>query len=358
MGAFLEAVGSLRPVDNRLLEAARQWHLKLTKPAGSLGVLEEIGARMCAMAARVPPPLAEPAAVAVFAADHGVLSQGGSPWPAEVTAQMVANFLGGGAAINVIAKAAGADLTVVDIGIASDPGRGENLVSKKVRRGTADITQGDAMTPDEAMAALDAGAEVAAELLARGARCLVCGDMGIGNTTPSAALVAAFSGQQPEAVTGRGTGIDDDMWAVKVEAVRRAVARHGWQGPSGAEAAAADPLAVLAAVGGLEHAGIAGFAMAGAAGGVPVLLDGLISSSAALVAAAVAPAVTGYLLAGHRSVEPGASIALSMLGLDPILDLGMRLGEGSGACLALPVVQVAARIMSEMATFDSAGIKG
>lgn len=357
MGAFAEAAASVRPVEEARLEEARQWHLRLTKPAGSLGALEEIGARLCAIAGSVPPPLPHPAAVAVFAADHGVLARGVSPWPSEVTAQMVANFLAGGAAINVLARSVGASLVVVDVGVAGEVGPGEGFVDKKVRRASADIVEQDAMSPEEAVAALDAGAEVAADLVRGGAGLLVCGDMGIGNTTPSAALVAAFSGLEPGEVTGRGTGIDDEMWATKVEVIRASLARGGWGGPSGAREAASRPLEALASVGGLEHAAIAGFIAAGAAAGVPVVLDGIISVSAALVAAAAVPDLRGYLLAGHRSAEPGASVALSLLGLEPVLDLGMRLGEGSGACLAVPTIQAAARIMAEMATFDSAGIK-
>ncbi|HZQ27031.1 MAG TPA: nicotinate-nucleotide--dimethylbenzimidazole phosphoribosyltransferase [Acidimicrobiales bacterium] len=347
-GAFEEAAAKVRPVDEGAAAAARQFHLSLTKPPGSLGRLEDAGVQLAAIAGVVPPPVPEPAAVAVFAGDHGVLAEGVSPWPAEVTAQMVANFCAGGAAINVLARHAGASVTVVDVGVAtphlveSHP----NLVLANVRRGTGDLMVEPAMTLDEATQALDVGAEVAASLVAGGARCLVTGDMGIGNTTPSAALVAAFTGRSAAQITGRGTGIDDETLARKVQVVDAALARTGADGP----------LATLASLGGLEHAALAGFMVGAAAAGVPAVVDGVIACSALLAAVALVPDVLGYCIAGHRSSEPGASAVLAHLGLVPVLDLELRLGEGSGACLAVPVVQAAAKIMREMATFDSAGV--
>jgi nicotinate-nucleotide--dimethylbenzimidazole phosphoribosyltransferase len=292
----------------------------------------------------------EPAAVAVFAADHGVHAQGVSPWPQEVTAQMVANFLASGAAVNAIAAQAGAEVCVVDVGVAADLPDAAGLLSRKIRPGTADMTAGPAMSRDEARRAVETGIDVARDLVAAGHRCLITGDMGIANTTASAALIAVFTGADAEQVTGRGTGIDDPTWARKVDVVRRALARH--------DCDPADPLGVLAAVGGLEHAALAGFILGGAAQRVPVVLDGVIACAAALAARAFAPDVAGRLIAGHLSTEPGARRALEALGLRSLLDLGLRLGEGSGAVLALPVVAAAARVLRDMATFDSAGVSG
>jgi len=286
--------------------------------------------------------------VAVFAGDHGVLEEGISPWPQEVTAQMVANFSAGGAAISVLARQLGVEVVVVDVGVASELGDLPGLRRAKVRFGTANLAKGAAMSEAEAEAALDAGAALAAELVDAGYRCLLTGDMGIGNTTPSAALIASLCHRSAAEVTGRGTGIDDERLARKVEIVAAAVAR--------ASEDASTPLGVLASLGGLEIAALAGYIVGGAARGVPVLLDGVIASAAAVVASAMVPDALGYLVAGHRSTEPGATVALEHLGLDPLLDLDLRLGEGTGACLALPVLQAAARVLGEMATFDSAGV--
>jgi nicotinate-nucleotide--dimethylbenzimidazole phosphoribosyltransferase len=288
--------------------------------------------------------------VAVFAADHGVHAQGVTPWPQEVTTQMVANFLAGGAVVNAIAAQAGAEVCVVDVGVAAEVPAAPGLLPRKVRPGTADMTTGPAMTRAEAELAVEVGIETARDLVAAGNRCLVTGDMGIANTTASAALAAVFTGAGAAEVTGRGTGVDDETLARKVEVVRRALERHQ-PDPS-------DPLGVLAAVGGLEHAALAGFMLGGAALRVPVVLDGVIACSAALVARALAPDVVTCLVAGHLSTEPGAARALAALGLRPLLDLDMRLGEGSGAVLALPVVQAAARVLRDVATFDSAGVSG
>jgi nicotinate-nucleotide--dimethylbenzimidazole phosphoribosyltransferase len=344
--AAARAVGAL---DAGALADATVLHGRLTKPRGALGRLEPLGIRLAGIAGACPPPVPAPAAVAVFAGDHGVLAQGVSPWPQEVTAQMVANFCAGGAAINVIARQTGARVVVVDVGVAANLEDAPGLLRRKVRPGTADLTVGPAMTVEEALAALDVGAEVAADLVAGGARCLVTGEMGIGNTTPAAALIAALTGRPPAEVTGRGTGIDDATLAHKVGVIERALALH-------AEAVAAGPLATLAALGGLEIAALAGFVVGGAAARTPVVIDGVIADAALLVAVRLVPGVLDYCIAGHRSAEPGAAAVLAHLGLEPLLDLDMRLGEGSGACLALPVVEAAARILREMATFDSAGV--
>jgi nicotinate-nucleotide--dimethylbenzimidazole phosphoribosyltransferase len=295
-----------------------------------------------------PPPLPEPAAVAVFAADHGVHRQGVTPWSQEVTAQMVDNFLAGGAAVNAFAAQVGAEVVVVDIGVAAPLDAVPGLLPRKIRLGTADFTQGTAMTRGQAQAAVEVGIEVARDLVAAGNRCLLTGDMGIANTTASAALIAAFTGRAPSEVTGRGTGIDDRTWQHKVDIVTAGLALHR-PDPK-------DALGVLAAVGGLEHAAIAGFILGAAALRVPVILDGVIAGAAALSSAALAPNSIHACIAGHRSAEPGHAIALQHLRLQPLVDLALRLGEGTGALIALPLVQCAARALHDMATFDAAGV--
>jgi nicotinate-nucleotide--dimethylbenzimidazole phosphoribosyltransferase len=341
-------IAEIRGPDPQAVADARERQGRLTKPPGSLGVLEDVSVQLAGLAGQCPPPLPEPAVVAVFAGDHGVHAQGVTPWPQEVTVQMVANFVAGGAVINALAAQTGAEVLVVDVGVAAELEPVAGLLSRRVRAGTRDMTQQPAMTRDEAVRALEVGITVARDLVAAGNRCLLTGDMGIANTTASAALIAAFTGASPAAVTGRGTGIDDETLARKVDVVQRALALHS---PD-----AADPVGVLAAVGGLEHAALAGFILGGAASRTPVVLDGVIACSAALVARALAPDSTAAMLAGHRSVEPGASIALEALGLTPLVDLDLRLGEGSGAVLALPLVQSAARVLRDVATFDSAGV--
>ncbi|WP_346539746.1 nicotinate-nucleotide--dimethylbenzimidazole phosphoribosyltransferase [Micromonospora sp. DPT] len=351
-------IAAIGPLDEPAMAAARDLQARLTKPAGSLGALEELSVRLAGLAGACPPPLPEPAAVAIFAGDHGVHAQGVTPWPQEVTAQMIANFLAGGAVVNAFARQAGASVTVVDVGVATplpvdpdatdDPAVGPRLVAANVRRGTRDMTVTAALTRDEARAALETGIRIAGDLVDAGAGILLTGDMGIGNTTPSAALIAALTGTDPAEATGRGTGVDDETYRRKVGVVRTALDRH--------RPDPADPLGVLAAVGGLEHAALTGLILGAAARRVPVLLDGVIAASAALVAAALAPDAVGAMVAGHRSAEPGATVALRHLGLDPLIDLGLRLGEGTGALLALPVVTGAVRVLHEVATFDSAGV--
>ena len=322
----------------------------MTKPPGSLGVLEDVAAQLAGTAGTCPAPLPQPAAVAVFAGDHGVHAQGVTHWPQEVTAQMVANFVAGGAVVNAFAAQLGADVVVVDVGVATPLAPAPGLIDRKVRPGTADLATGPAMTVDEARRAVEAGIEVATTL-ADGHRCLVTGDMGIANTTASAALICAFTGATPSAATGRGTGIDDPTLARKVAVVGRAVDRLPGRPGTPEEA-----LAVLAEVGGLEHAALAGFVLGAAAARVPVLLDGVIAGSAALVAAALCPTALEHVLAGHTSAEPEHGIALRALGLRPLLGLDLRLGEGTGALLALPLVAGAARALRDVATFDSAGV--
>jgi nicotinate-nucleotide--dimethylbenzimidazole phosphoribosyltransferase len=351
-----ETIAAIAPPDAAAVADARDRQARMTKPAGSLGVLEDVSVQLAGLAGACPPPLPSPAAVAVFAADHGVHAQGVTPWPQEVTAQMVGNFLAGGAVVNAFAAQAGAEVVVVDVGVASDLLGGEapppGLLPRKVRAGTADMTIGPAMTAAEVRAALEIGIEVARDLVVAGNRCLLTGDMGIANTTASAALIAAFTGTDPAEVTGWGTGIDEAMHAHKVSVVRRALALHGLEG------GVADPVEALAAVGGLEHAALAGFVLGAAALRVPVILDGVIAGAAALVAAAIVPDALGACVAGHRSAEPGHAVALAYLGLEPLVDLRLRLGEGSGAVLALPLVQSAVRALRDVATFDAAGVTG
>ncbi|WP_167947172.1 nicotinate-nucleotide--dimethylbenzimidazole phosphoribosyltransferase [Micromonospora profundi] len=369
-------IAAIAPLDESAMAAAREMHGRLTKPPGSLGALEDLSVRLAGLAGVCPPPLPEPAAVAIFAGDHGVHAQGVTPWPQEVTGQMIGNFLAGGAVVNAFARQAGASVTVVDVGVANplatpdevpDPAANDpatsglpvqdpavhdpatpRLVAASVRRGTRDFTVTAALTRDEALAAVCTGIRIADELIDAGAGILLTGDMGIGNTTPAAALIAAFTGVDPADSTGRGTGVDDPTYARKVAVVRAALALH--------EPDAADPLGVLAAVGGLEHAALTGLILGAAARRTPVLLDGVIAVSAALAAAAFAPNAVFAMVAGHRSAEPGATVALRSLGLDPLIDLGLRLGEGTGALLALPVVTGAVRVLHEVATFDSAGV--
>ncbi len=345
---FLETCQTIVPVDSSAASAATELHTRLTKPRGSLGGVEEIGIRLSAMAGACPPPVPSPVTVAVFAGDHGVVAEGVTPWPQEVTAQMVANFCAGGAAINVLAGHVGAQVVVVDVGVATPiPTDSDALVRRNVARGTRNLAVEPAMTIEEASAALDVGIEVALQSVSGGARMVVTGDMGIGNTTPAAALIAARSGLSPQEVTGRGTGIDDVMLKRKRAVIAQALARL----PSDAE-----PLTALAELGGLEIAALCGFVVGAASRRVPIIVDGVIAAAASLMATAFAPEVGGYLIAGHRSSEPGSTVVLDELGLTPVLDLGMRLGEGSGATLAVPTVQAAAKILREMATFDAAGV--
>jgi nicotinate-nucleotide--dimethylbenzimidazole phosphoribosyltransferase len=337
----------IEPLDERAMTDARERQAQLTKPAGALGVLEDASIRLSGIQRTCPPASLARPVVAVFAGDHGVHAQGVTPWPQEVTASMIANFRAGGAAVNVLARQAGADVLVVDMGVAADLAPGDDLLDHKIRRGTSDLATGPAMTRDEAVQGLLAGAAVADRLVDAGYDCLLTGDMGIANTTPSAALVAAFTGSAPGRVTGRGTGVDDATLGRKVEVISSALLER----PPGD-----DPVETLASLGGFEHAGLAGFVLGAAARRVPVILDGVIAGSAALVAQALAPEAIGYCFAGHRSVEPGHVVALERLGLRPLVDLDLRLGEGTGAVLSFPLVEAAGALLREMATFDSAGV--
>ncbi len=344
LDSLLSQVAAL---DSTAMRDARDRQSHLTKPAGALGVLEDVSVQLAGIQGLCPPAAMARPVVAVFAGDHGVHAQGVTSWPREVTAAMVENFRAGGAAVNVLARRAGADVYVVDMGVAAPLAGGPRVLDHKLREGTSDLATGPAMSRDEAVRGILAGAEVAARLVDEGYDCLLSGDMGIANTTPSAALVAAFTGSAPGRVTGRGTGVDDVTLARKVAVVTAALRDRPVSG---------DPVETLASVGGFEHAGIAGFVLGAAARRVPVILDGVVAGSAALVAAALAPLCVGYCFAGHRSVEPGHAVALAQLGLRPLVDLDLRLGEGTGALLSLPLVTSAARALRDVATFDSAGV--
>jgi len=346
MSLLDETVAEITPASAEAAAEARDRLDRMTKPRGSLGRVEDLAVRLAAIAGQCPPPVPEPAAVAVFAGDHGVHAQGVSPWPQEVTAQMVGNFLAGGAVVNAFARQLGAEVCVVDVGVAGSLDPVPGLLPRRVRAGTADLSQGPALTRAEAQQAVEVGIEVARDLVAAGNRLLVTGDMGIANTTAAAALICAVTGATAAEATGRGTGIDDATLALKTDVVQAAVDGLTWE----------DGLDLLAAFGGLEHAGLAGFVLGAAALRVPVLLDGVNAGAAALVASVFAGRAIDFCVAGHRSAEPGHALAMAHLGLDPLLDLGMRLGEGTGALLALPVVQGAARALAEVATFDAAGV--
>ncbi|MEV6250044.1 nicotinate-nucleotide--dimethylbenzimidazole phosphoribosyltransferase [Streptomyces sp. NPDC051742] len=343
-----ETVANIRPLDAKALGEAWERQKRMTKPAGALGMLEIISAQLSGLSRMCPPPIPEPAAVAIFAGDHGVHAQGVTPWPQEVTGQMVANFLGGGAVCNAFANQVGAEVCVIDVGVASELPATPGLLPRKVRPGTGDFTTGLAMTREEVLAAIEVGIETARDLVAAGNKALLTGEMGIANTTASAALISVYTGVDPTDVTGRGTGINDETHARKVDVVRRALALH--------QPDPADPIGVLSAVGGLEHAALVGLILGAASLRTPVILDGVSTGAAALVARAIAPESLAACIAGHRSAEPGHVAALNKLGLRPLVDLDLRLGEGTGALLALPLVQSAARVMHEVATFDSAGV--
>jgi nicotinate-nucleotide--dimethylbenzimidazole phosphoribosyltransferase len=343
-GPFAAAARAVEPPDEGARAAARAYHDRLRKPPGSLGAVEDLGAHLAAVSGRCPPPIPRSPAVAVFAADHGVVAAGVTMWPQEITALMVETFATGGAAINAVAAAVGATVEVVDVGVAGELGALEGVRHHKVRRGTDDLAAGPAMSRADALAALDAGARVAADLVASGHDVLVTGDMGIGNTTAAAALIAALCGRDAADVTGPGAGSDAATVARKTEVVATASARAR---------AHRDPVAVLADTGGLEIAALAGFIVGGAAARVPVVVDGVITLSALVVADAVVPSVARRCVAGHRSTEPGASAALAHFGLEPVIDLRMRLGEGTGGCLAVPVLVTAARVLHDMLTLDT-----
>lgn len=327
-------------------QAALQRQNSLTKPAGSLGVLETVACRFAAWQGQTIPAALTPA-ITVFAGDHGVTAEGVSAYPSIVTGEMVKNFAAGGAAICVLARAISARLEVVDVGVLGQLPE-LPIVYAKVAAGTANLALEAAMSTTEVEAALEVGRAAARRAIEQGANLLIAGDMGIGNTTPSAALICRLAGLEVDLIVGRGTGIDDAGLANKRRVVAQALQRLQGQSLSGTQ--------VLAELGGLEIAAMAGFYLEGAAQGVPSLVDGFIASAAALAARAIDPAVAAWLLASHRSEETGHRLALEALGLEPLVELGMRLGEGSGAATCVPLLQLAIKLHAEMATFAQAGV--
>lgn len=341
-----EIFGTVDTPDLGVARAARERHRTLTKPAGSLGRMEDIGVWLASCQGVCPPrPLSAPT-VAVFAGDHGVARSGVSAFPPEVTAQMVANIAGGGAAVNVLARRSGATVHVFDMSVDADTA--PDVSRFKVRRSSGDLTTTDALSLAEARTALAAGRAIADELVDSGADLLIGGEMGIGNTTPATVLIGTLSRREPVEIVGRGTGIDDAGWIRKTAAIRDGMRR--------ARRHVHDPLSLLASVAGADLTALAGFLAQAALRRTPVILDGMVVTAAAMVAAELAPGASRWWLAGHRSVEPAHTIALHHLDLEPVLDLSMRLGEGSGALAALPLVASAVDILSTMATFDEAGV--
>lgn len=343
---LVETVALIRPLDEDAKAEAARYLDTLTKPPGSLGKLEDIAVQLAGIEGSLALDVSRKAVV-VMAADHGVCEEGVSAFPAEVTPQMVMNFLHGGAAINVLARQAGADVVCVDIGVNADLAH-ESLHVRKVRKGTANIARGPAMSREEAIEAISHGIELAEKLADEGYRLLATGEMGIGNTTPSAAMLTVLANIEPELAVGRGTGVDDAGVRRKQMTVRRAIAANA---PD-----AGDPLDVVSKLGGLEIAGLAGVVLGAAARRLPVVVDGFIASVAALTAVRIAPNAREYLLPSHVSHESAHRLVLERLGLAPMLDMRMRLGEGTGAALAFHLVEAAVRIPREMATFDSAGV--
>ncbi len=343
----LDVIRSIPPLDDKAMQAARARHDQLTKPQGSLGRLEALSIQLAGIAAQPRPHFKQPVIV-TMAADHGGVRQGVSAFPQEVTPQMVANFLHGGAAINVLARHVGARVVVVDMGVAADLDAHPDLVDRKIAKGTRDFSVGPAMAREEARRAVEAGIEIVTREIERGADIIGTGDMGIGNTTASSAIVAAITRRPVAQVTGRGTGVDDVGLARKIATIERALEINR-PNPN-------DAFDVLADVGGFEIGGLAGVMLGAAARRVPVVIDGFISGAAALVAYGLAPAVQQYLVAAHRSVEIGHRATHEYLRLEPLLDLNMRLGEGTGAALGISLCVAACKILDEMATFADAGV--
>ena len=340
-------INEITPLDEPAMDAARARQDQLTKPLGSLGRLEELSIRLAGIFGEATPRISKKTVI-LAAGDHGVVAEGISAYPQDVTPAMVMNFLGGGAAINVLADHAGANIVVIDAGVAADLPEHPQLRSAKMGRGTDNIAVGPAMTREQAIQCLELGIETAREQIAAGTDLLACGDMGIGNTTPSSAITSVITGTATDITTGRGTGLDDAGLAHKSAVVQRAIDVN--------KPDPKDGLDVLMKVGGFEIGVLAGVCLGAAAGKRPVVVDGFISGAAALIAHAIAPNAAQRFVASHQSVEPGHRISLSHMGLEPLLDLGMRLGEGSGAALAMPIVEAAAKCLSDMTTFAEAGV--
>jgi nicotinate-nucleotide--dimethylbenzimidazole phosphoribosyltransferase len=342
-----QTIQEIRPIDPHWVESAIRRQLELTKPPGSLGRLEEIANR-CAAIRESFAVTADRPRIVLFAADHGVCAEGVSAYPQEVTAQMVLNFLHGGAAINTLARSGDIELKVVDVGVAAPLPHSDSLISRRIAPGTRNFCAEPAMTEAQMTAALETGIELASDSAEAGCDLLGFGEMGIGNTTSASAIAAALTGEPVEAVVGCGAGADDACMARKHSAIRRALALHA--------DSLGDPLGILRCVGGFEIAAMCGFCLGAAARRVPVVMDGFIATAAAVLAMRICPASSGYLLASHRSVEPGHAYLLAILGQEPLLSLGMRLGEGTGAALAMNLIQAAVAAFTGMATFASAGV--
>ncbi|MGA3240704.1 MAG: nicotinate-nucleotide--dimethylbenzimidazole phosphoribosyltransferase [Bryobacteraceae bacterium] len=347
MKLLKETIQEIRPIDSRWIESAIQRQLELTKPPASLGRLEVIANRCAAIRESFQLTASHPRIV-LFAADHGVCAEGVSAYPQEVTAQMVLNFLRGGAAINAFARAGGIELKVVDVGVATPLPLSSDLISRRAAPGTRNFCKAPAMTEAEMTAALETGVELADDSARAGCDLLGFGEMGIGNTTSASAIAAALTREPIAAVVGCGAGADDACMARKRSAIQRALALHS--------DSLGDPLGILRCVGGLEIAAMCGFCLGAAARRVPVVMDGFIATAAAAMAIRLCPASSGYLFASHRSAEPGHTYLLATLEQEPLLDLGMRLGEGTGAALAMKLIQAAVAAFTGMATFASAGV--
>jgi len=342
-----ETIDRIQQTDSRLLARAQARLDRLTKPIGSLGRLEELAARYVMITGEMKPAVPR-GAVFTFAADHGVTAEGVSAYPSAVTPQMVLNFLRGGAGVNVLARHVGIEVRVVDIGVAFDFEAAQGLIHRKVMPGTKNLLVESAMSPTQAEQALQVGIELATEAVRQGVGLIGTGEMGIGNTTASSAIAAVMTRRPVSDVTGRGTGIDDASHARKMNVIQRALELHRLD--------SANPMEVLANVGGLEIAGLAGLMLGAAAARIPVVLDGFIAGAAALIAVGLQPRCKDYLIASHRSVERGHEAILNHLGLKPLFDLDLRLGEGTGACLGMSLVFAAIKIFTEMATFEEAGV--
>ena len=340
-------IKDIMPLDEEAMAAARARQDQLTKPLGSLGRLEAVSIQLAGIFGQATPKINRKTVILV-AGDHGVVAEGVSAYPQDVTPAMVMNFLGGGAAINVLAKHAGADIVVIDAGVAADLPSHPSLRSAKIGRGTANIAVGPAMTREQAIQCLETGINIAQEQIADGSDMLACGDMGIGNTTPSSAITSVITGASTDVTTGRGTGLDDAALAHKASVVQRAIDVNRPDPKDG--------LDVLMKVGGFEIGVLAGAFLGAAAGHRPVVVDGFISGAAALIAHTIAPEAKHRFIASHQSVEPGHQIALSSMGLNPLLDMGMRLGEGTGAALAMHIIEASAKCLSDMTTFAEAGV--
>ena len=344
-----EKLAAIQPIKEEFLSSAQARLDHLTKPVGSLGQLEELAKRYAAMVENATPAI-QKKIIYTFAADHGVVKEGVSAYPREVTAQMVYNFLRKGAGINVLAEHVGAEIIVVDIGVDHEFAPMEGLVIRKVAAGTGNMILGPAMSRKQALQAIHVGLEMADHAATRKADLVGTGDMGIGNTTPSSAILSVLAGMPVNQVTHRGTGIDDRGLTRKIQVIEKAIARN--------KPDPQDPLDVLAKVGGFEIGGITGLIIGCASHRIPVVVDGFISTAGAMIAVALNPAIKGYLFASHQSVEVGHRFMWEYLGQKPILNLSLRLGEGTGAALAMGIIEAAVKILTQMATFTEAGVSG